>query len=130
MRNEASENERDFSSERVTIHTRESKRSKFRMGVIFRFTVLYNGIVMSVASTEHIWEPSLSLISIVLSYTSTQQTWVVSGLPAVSVNYDVQPSRLVLLEIVLAYMCKIAQNVHKSFVAGAPPQTQPWGSDP
>jgi len=39
-----------------------------------------------------------------------------------SLKLDLQPSRLVLLGIVLAYMRKIAQNVQKSFAAGAPPR--------
>jgi len=36
-RNEASESERDFSRERATIHTSESKRAKFRMIHKFSF---------------------------------------------------------------------------------------------
>jgi len=56
--------------------------------------------------------------------TSTQQTWVVSGLPAVSVNcidtaFRTGPVR----NTCIVHMRKIPQNVQKSLVAGAPPQT-------
>jgi len=53
---------------------------------------------MSVASTEHMETQSQSGFH--CFSTSTQQTLVVSGLPAVSVNYlNLQSSRLVLLGI-------------------------------
>jgi len=84
-RNGASESEQDFSRERATIHTSESKQAKFRMGRdFFRFTVLYNGLAMSVASREHMGIQSQSGFH--CFNTSSQQTLVVSGLPAVSVN--------------------------------------------
>ena len=95
---------------------------------LVRFTVLYSGVTMNLASTEHMGTQSQS--GFYCSSTSTQQTWViVSGLPAVSVNYiDLLPSRLVLLGIHAlhsAYTRKIAQNVQKSLADGAPPQTPP-----
>jgi len=98
-RNGASESERDFFRERATIHTSEWKQAKFRMGRDFRFTVLYNGVAMSVSSTEYMGNQSQS--SFHCFNTNTQQTWFVSGLPAVS-NIDLLPSRLVLLGIILA----------------------------
>ena len=63
--------------------------------------MLYNNEVISVASTEHMGTQFQSGFH--CFNTSTQQTWIVSGLPAVSVNYiDLLPSRLVLSGI-LAY---------------------------
>ena len=53
-RNGTSESERDFSHERATVHTSESKRAKFRVGRDFSFYNAYNRVAMSVASTEHI----------------------------------------------------------------------------
>jgi len=89
-RNGASESERDFFRKRATIHTSESKRAKFRMGREFFALLCYNGVAMSVASTEHITTQSQSGFH--CFSTSTQQIWVVSRLPAVSAY-----SRLVLL---------------------------------
>ena len=92
-RNGASESERDFSRERATIHMSESKRMKFRMGGDFSF---YSALQWS--TTEHMEAQSQSGFH--CFNTSTQQTLVVSGLPAVSVNYlNLQSSRLVLLGI-------------------------------
>jgi len=60
----ASESERDFSGERATIHTSESKRAKFGMGRDFS---LYSPLQWSsnVCGIYRTWEPSLSPISIV-----------------------------------------------------------------
>ena len=71
-------------SERQYIRASQSERN-LEWDEIFRFTVLYNGIAMSVASTEHMETQSQSGFN--CFNTSTQQTWVVSGLPAVFVNY-------------------------------------------
>jgi len=81
---------------------------------------------MSVASTEHMETQFQSGFH--CFNTSTQQTLVVSGLPAVYVNYlDLQPFRLVLLGILIAYTCNISQkNVQKSFASGALPKSPPW----
>ena len=49
--------------------------------VIVRFKVLYNGVAMSVASTDHMGTQSQSGFH--CFNTSTQQTWDVSGLPTV-----------------------------------------------
>ena len=98
-RNGASESERDFSRERATIHTSESKRAKFRMGRDFSFysALQWNSYVCSIYRT---YMGTQSHSGFHCFNTSTQQTLVVSGLPAVSVNYlNLQPSRLVLLGI-------------------------------
>ena len=57
-RNGTSESERDFSRERATIHTRESKRAKFKTAPDFSFySAVPATVAMSVASREHyIWE--------------------------------------------------------------------------
>ena len=111
-------------SERQYIRASRSERN-LEWYVIFRFTVHYNGIAMSVASTEHMEAQSQSGFH--CFNTSTQQTLAVSGLPAVSVNYlNLQPSRLVLLGIVIAYTRNIAQNAQKSFAARALPKTPTW----
>jgi len=63
-RNWASESERDFSRERATKHTSESKRAKFRIGRDFRYSPLqWSSDVCGIYRT---WEPCiLSPVSIV-----------------------------------------------------------------
>jgi len=65
-RNGASESERDFSRERATIHTSESKRAKFRMGRDFSFysPLQWSNDDCGIYRTQS-WEPSLSPVSIV-----------------------------------------------------------------
>ena len=90
-----------------------------------------HGVTMSVASAEHMGTQSQS--GFYCFNTSTQQTWVVSRLPSVSVNC-VGPYRFTAFQtgpvrdytcIVHIYTCKIAQNVQKLFAAEASPHTPP-----
>jgi len=69
-RNGASENERDFSNERATIHTRESKRAKFTIGRDFSF---YSALWWSddVYGIYRTWEPSFSPVPLFLHQHST-----------------------------------------------------------
>ena len=118
---------------RATKHTSESKRAKFRIGPDFRFTVLYNRVAMSLASTEH-ENLAVSVRFPLFQYqhsTNMVCFWVTRCLCKLYI--DLLPSRLVLLGIILAYSAytrKIAQNVQKSFAAGAPPQTSPGEQRP
>jgi len=53
VRNRASESERDFSRERATIHTSESKRENFKTAHDFSFYSALEWSAMSVASRKH-----------------------------------------------------------------------------
>jgi len=114
-------------SERQYIWAIRSERN-LEWHVIFRFVVLYNSVLMSVASRlQNIWEPSHSKVPLFQHQhlTNLGCFWVTRCL--CKLDIDLQPSRLVLLGIVFAYMRKMAQNAQKSFAAGASSQT-PRGS--
>jgi len=126
-RNGASESERDFSRERATIHTSESKRAKFRMGrdISFYSALQWSSDVCGIYRT---YGNPISLRFPLFQHqhsTNVGCFWASRCLCKLF-KLTVFQTGPVRDSLVMAYTRNIAQNVQKSFAAGALPKSPPW----